>query len=72
MDGALFEIVKLAASLISILFVAWMVRRMGLGGDMRIRDEAHASELAEQALCGFEAVDIAIDRAGIGALLRDA
>jgi hypothetical protein len=72
LDGALFEIVKLAASLISILFVAWMVRRMGLGGDMRIRDEAHASELAEQALCGFEAVDIAIDRAGIGALLRDA
>lgn len=72
MEGALFEIAKLAASLAAILFVAWMVRRMGLGGDSRIRDEAHARELAEQALCGFDPVEIAIDRAGIGALLRDA
>lgn len=72
MEGALFEIAKLAASLAAILFVAWMVRRMGLGGDARIRDEAHARELAEQALCGFDPVEIAIDRAGIGALLRDA
>lgn len=72
MQGALFEIAKLAASLAAIFFVAWLVRRMGLGGDVRIRDQEHARQLAEQAVCGFEAVDLAIDRAGIGALLRDA
>ena len=28
--------------------------------------------IADQVVCGFEPVDIAIDKAGIGALMRDA
>lgn len=64
--------VQFGVSLVAILAVAWLARRMGLGGDDRIRDEARARELANDAIEGFEPVDIAIDRAGIGALLRDA
>jgi hypothetical protein len=49
-----------------------MTKYMGLGGDIRIRDEAHARQLADEAVCGFDPVDIIIDRAGIGALMKDA
>ncbi len=59
-------------SLVAILLVVLAARAMKLGGDVRIRDEAHARELADEAICGFTPVDIAIDRASIGALLRDA
>ncbi|OBQ32085.1 MAG: hypothetical protein AN485_22445, partial [Anabaena sp. MDT14b] len=31
-----------------------------------------AREIAREALCGFEPVEIAIDKAGIAALMRDA
>jgi hypothetical protein len=72
MQGVWFELVKLGASIIAILFVAWLVKRMGLGGDVRIRDEAHARALADEAICGFDPVDIVLDRAGIGALMKDA
>ena len=40
--------------------------------DVRITSEDDARRLAREALCGFEPVDLALDRAGIGALLRDA
>jgi hypothetical protein len=66
------EGIKLAASLAAILFLAWLAQSMGLGGDIRIRDEKHAKALAAEAVCGFDAVDVALDRARIGALLRDA
>jgi hypothetical protein len=66
------ELSKLGGSIIAILFLAWLARRMKLGGDIRIRDEAHARRLADEAICGFEPVDIILDRAGIGALMKDA
>lgn len=65
-------LLKLAGSIVAILFLAWLARRLGLGGDVRIRSEAQARDIAEQIVCGFEPVDIAIDKAGIGALMRDA
>jgi len=58
-------------SLIAVLFLAWLSARLGLGGEPRIRDEAHARELADDAQCGFTPTDIAIDRNGAAALLRD-
>jgi hypothetical protein len=58
--------------IIAILLLAWTAKRMGLGGDVRIRDEAHARQLAEEAICDFEPVDVVIDRAGLGALMKDA
>lgn len=62
---------QLGASIAAILFLAWLALRLKLGGDVRIRDEDHARDLADQFICGFEPTEIAIDRAGMGALLKD-
>ncbi len=67
------ELAKLAASLVAILGVAWLVRRMGLGiGHVRIRDSDHAIALAEEAECGFAGVRGDVDMAGYGALVTNA
>ena len=65
------QALQFGGSLLAILALAWLAHRLGLGGDARIRDEAHLRELAEEALCGFEPVAVAIDRAGFAALARD-
>lgn len=64
-------LVQILLSLVGVLLVGLVARWLGLGGDLRIRDEATARRLAAEAIDGFEAVEIAIDRAGIGAVLRD-
>ncbi|MGN3974461.1 hypothetical protein [Tsuneonella sp. SYSU-LHT278] len=66
------KLIQMGASLIAILTLAWIALRLGLGGDARIRDEAHLRALAGEALYGFDPVEIAIDRAGLAALARDA
>ena len=66
------EILKLAGSVAAILFIAWFARFLRLGGDVRIRSEEQAREIADETCCGFDPVEIAIDKAGIAALLRDA
>lgn len=66
------QLLQFGGSLLAILALAWVAARLKLGGDLRIRDAEHARELAEEALCGFEPVATVIDRAGYGALLRDA
>lgn len=63
--------IQLVGSLIAILVLAWLAHRLGLGGDARIRSEDEARALADEALHGFEPTDVAIDRAGMGALCRD-
>lgn len=63
--------VQAVLSLLAILAIYAVARALGLGSDVRIRDEAHARELAEEAICGFRPVEVALDRARIGALLRD-
>jgi hypothetical protein len=65
------QLLQLAGSIVAILFLAWLARYWGLGGDVRIRNEEQARDIAEEIICGFDPVDIAIDRAGIGALMRD-
>ncbi|MCE2842137.1 MAG: hypothetical protein ACK564_01520 [Novosphingobium sp.] len=72
MEGVWIDLAKFGASLVAILGLAWLARSMGLGGDVRIRNADHARFLANEAIEGFEPVDIALDKAGIGALLRDA
>lgn len=62
---------QFGGSLLAILLLAWLARWLGLGGDPRLRDPDEARRLAGEALCGFEAQDLVLDRAGIGALLRD-
>ena len=66
------ELAKLGGSIAAILFLFWLARRLNLGGDLRIRDEAHARALADEAICGFEPTDIILDKAGMGALMKDA
>ena len=66
------ELFKLAGSIAAIVFIAWLARFWKLGGDVRIGSEEQAREIAREALCGFEPVESAIDKAGIAALMRDA
>lgn len=54
-------IVQTGASLVAVLFVAWLVRRLGLGADPRIEDEGHAIRLAEEAEAGFRGIEVARD-----------
>ena len=65
------QALQFGGSLAAILLLAWLARRLGLGGNPRLRDPEEARRLAGEALCGFDAQDLVLDRAGIGALLRD-
>ncbi len=64
--------IQLGVSLVAILAIAGLAVWLGLGGDVRLRDADEARDLARMTLCGFEPVEVVLDRAGIGALLRDA
>lgn len=66
------QLLQLGGSIIAILFLAWLARHWNLGGDVRIRSEEQARSIADEIVCGFDATDIAIDKAGIAALMRDA
>jgi hypothetical protein len=65
------ELLQFGGSLVAVALLVLVAWRMRLGGDPEIADEAEARELADNALCGFEAERVALDRAGRGALLRD-
>ena len=61
----------LGGSLVAVLLLAAIAWKLGLGGDIRIRSEDQARQLAGEAIWGFDAVAVGLDRAGIAALLRD-
>ena len=63
---------QVLGSLVAILVLAWIARWMKLGGDPRIASPEQALALADDAICGFSAEAVVVDRAGIGALVRDA
>lgn len=66
------ELIQTGVSLVAVLFVAWLVKAIGLGADPRIADADHAIRLAEEAEAGFGGVEVARDRAGFAALVRNA
>ena len=66
-----FVLIQLVLSVAAILLVTLLAVKLGLGGDVRLRGEDEARELAALSVSGFEAHELALDRAGIGALLRD-
>ena len=66
------ELIQLGASLAAVLFVAWLVGKIGLGADPRIEDADHAIRLAEEAEAGFKGVEVARDRAGFAAIVQNA
>ncbi len=63
--------VETAVSLVMIVALYGLARALRLGGDVRIADTAHAIRLADATICGFGAQDVALDRARIGALVRN-
>jgi hypothetical protein len=68
----LAELIQTGASVIAVLFIVWLVRAMGLGADPRIADADHAIRLAEEAEAGFRGIEVARDRAGFAAIVRNA
>lgn len=72
MDQLLSLAIQVGASFIAILLLWQLSRLLDLGGDQRIRDEDHARQLVDEAICGFDPVDLTVDRAGYGAVARDA
>ncbi len=64
-------LLQFAGSLAAVALLVLAVWLLRLGGEAHIAGEAEARELADNAVCGFEAAAIALDRAGRGALLRD-
>ena len=66
-----FLAIQLAISVVLILCVAWLARKLALGSDVRLRSEDEARTLCRAALCGFEPRELTLDRAGIAALARD-
>ena len=68
----LADVIQLGVSLAAVLFVAWLVGRIGLGVDPRIADADHAIRLAEEAEAGFGGVEVARDRAGFAAIVQNA
>ncbi len=63
---------KLLLSLLAVIALGWLARWMGLGGDVRIQDEDHARQIANDALYGFAGAAVALDKAGYSALVKDA
>jgi len=58
-------------SLVMVLALYGLARALRLGGDVRIADAAHAIALAEATFPGFDAEAVTLDRARIGALVRN-
>jgi hypothetical protein len=59
------------ASLAMVLALFALARALGLGGDVRIADADHARFLADATIAGFDAGEVTLDRARIGALVRN-
>ncbi|WEK45638.1 MAG: hypothetical protein P0Y56_11420 [Candidatus Andeanibacterium colombiense] len=68
MSGQLLVFGGSLAGVALLVLAAWVLR---LGGGARIADEAEARELANHAMLGFDAREVALDAKGRGALLRD-
>jgi hypothetical protein len=68
----LSQIVQSILSLIAIFALARFAKILGLGGEARIRDTDHAKQIAFDSIYGFSGSDAVVDRAGYGALVKDA
>lgn len=62
---------ELAAALTAIGLLVLLAVAIGLGGDRRLGGEDEARRLAAASLAGFHPAEVGLDRAGIGALVRD-
>lgn len=65
------QLLQFLGSLVAILALAWVAKRLGLGPSPTLADEAAARTAFDHALPGFVAQELAIDRDGHGAIARD-
>ena len=65
-------LIQFLGSLVAILALAGVALWLKLGPAPKLENEAEARAAAEEAVSGFEPVEIGLDREGRGALLRDA
>lgn len=65
------QALQFGGSLAAILALAWLARRLGLGGDPRLPDADEARRLAGEVIEGFDGREVVLDRERTGALLRD-
>ena len=65
---ALLQFVGSLAAIVALAALAWWLK---LGAPRRLESEADARREASEAADSFEPVEIALDRAGRAALLRD-
>lgn len=65
------ELPQFLGSLLAILLLAGLAWRLGLGPARSLGDESEARKAGAEAIDGFDAVDVALDINGRGALLRD-
>ncbi|MCA0903592.1 hypothetical protein [Qipengyuania aquimaris] len=65
-------LLQFLGSLVAILALAGLAFALRLGPAPRLEDEQAARAAADEAVSGFDPVDIALDRGGAGALMRDA
>lgn len=63
--------VSLAGSVLAVLFVAWLVGKLGLGRGAPL-DEAIARRIAEETFIGHRFGAVALDRDGRAALIEGA
>lgn len=65
------ELLQFAGSLAAILLLAWLARKLGLGRGAGELDPALIAKAAREVSDEFEPREIAIDRDGRAALVRD-
>jgi hypothetical protein len=66
------QLLVFVSSLAGVAVLILISGALGLGRDAQIAGESEARELADNAICGFQAREVVIDVAGHGALLEDA
>lgn len=66
------QLIQFAGSLLAILLLAWLARALRLGTTPVLHDDDEVRRHANQAVDGFDPVEIARDRDGHGAILRNA
>ncbi|WP_394730499.1 hypothetical protein [Altererythrobacter sp. GH1-8] len=66
------QALQFGGSLIAILVLAWLVKKLGLGATRRLTDDSQAIAVAGEVSDGFAPIEVALDKQGQGALLRDA
>ncbi|MFN2099138.1 hypothetical protein [Altererythrobacter sp. MF3-039] len=63
--------IQFVGSLLAILVLAWIAKKLGLGGELRIESEDHARQLADEVLNGFDPQEIEVGSDGRSAIMRD-